>query len=585
MKRFYFLLATMILWLGATAQNINAKLICESGDGKTVKLLWFLQSWDNNLQSFDIKRKMNGKGKWEMLNKTPIVPALGLNKNLENVEPDVAEQQRLKEKLQTLIADKKTKEISADVYADKLKTDPKAIQGVAFTIALDYDLALLNGFGVVDRSAEDGNSYEYGLFLSTSKEPVSTCSWKYGAKANLDEVATNFSSDIMIKPFNILLKWNANAEKLKTTQAAGFNVYKKNGIEWTKLNATPVNAPATIDYVFADKTAVNRNNAVTYAIALVSIFGNEGNKTEHIYDPSLHPEEHKAAELGEIKSAGENFKDGFAISWTFPQEYEKYIKGFVIEKNNMPEGYKEVTAVLPANARSYSEKTFSPPASYVSFRVYALYNDAAKIKGNEQLFYYLPVIYAPQPKNVAGKWVKENGKTYIDLTWDKQAKNDTLTDGFQLYASNRFDNKMYWENSVPLIEQSTYRYEVFNNNATQYKFIIAAVSKYKAVGAFSDTVVVQTPTASLPKPVIYPYTVDSAKVTLNWTYPDVADLKGFRVYQNGNLVASEFQLQKGINKFLSPQLQIGATYKFAIRAVTEGGVESDLSIQREVFIQ
>ena len=576
-----------MLCLSTFSQSTEVKLLGESGDGKTLKLIWFMQSWNNHAQGFDIKRRIAGNGSnWETLNTTPIVPELSVSKNLQNVEPDVAEQARLKAKLQTLISEHKTKEIPSAVYLQKLSADEKAMQGVAFAIALDYDMALLNGFGAIDRSAAMGNTYEYGLFYAADKnEALSTFNWVYGTKAMLDNAAVNIESGIMAKPLKIQLKWAADAATMKGVQAAGFNVYKKNGSEWVKLNTTTLNAQVKDGFVYTDNSITDRNKAETYAVSLVSIFGNEGNKTEHTYNPLLHPLEHKAVELGEIKSAGKNFEKGFELNWNFPAEYEKYVKGFVVEKANMPGGYKQVSDTIPATQRVYNEKTFSPPASYVSFRVYAIYNDAAKMKGNEQLYYYLPTIYAPSPSRLTGKWIKENGKTYIDLSWDNKATGDSLTEGYQLYASNRFDNQMYWENSLPLIRQSQYRYEVFNNNATNYRFCIAAVSKYKAVGSFSDTITIQAPTVSLPVPVIYPYTVDSAKVTLNWNYPGLADLKGFRIYQNGNLVANEFQLLKGVNRFISPQLQQGATYRFALKAVTENGVESDLSIQREVYVQ
>lgn len=572
------------------AQQEHVRLLGESGDGRIVKLIWFFKSWDPKTTGFDVKRRNTGDGpssQWESLNPSPIVPGISLEKQLLLVEKSNTEQIRLNDKLRTLIAQKKTREIPSTDYLQRLATDTNALEGLSFAIAMDYDLALINGFALVDRTAAEGNTYEYGLFLVSgnraSERPVATFSWKQGTAAMLDPPVM-IKSNPLAKNNHIQLVWNLPDQQLPENMA-GFNVYKRSGGNWTKLNYGPIaarNNPSGFSFV---DTTTSLSQRTTYAISLQSMFGNEGRKVEYTYDPADHPLTLKAPDLGNIAAAGDNYENGFVVNWTFPKDYERFLKGFIVEKANLPAGYQTVSKILSPLTRRFIENSFSPPASYIQFKVTAIYKDEEKLASNEKLFYYLPVIYAPKPTNLKGNWVKENKKTFINLSWDPKSASDTLTEGYQIFASSRFDDKLYLEGSLPLIKQNNFRYEVFNKKAGTYRFTIAAVNKYKAVGHFSDTIIVNTPSVELPVPVIYPYSLDTArKVTLEWTYDSLADLKGFRVYQNGNMVASEFELKRDARKFVSPPLKLNDTYLFTIQAVTNGGEESERSMPRDIYI-
>ena len=586
MKRIIILsIILFAIILNAYSQESNVKLIGETADGKTVKLMWFLKIWDKDLIGFNIKRK-DESGNWIMINKQLIVPELSNTKKLDNVESDAGEQMRLSKKVQQLIQDKHTKEVYSANYIQKLTDDPNALKAVAFTIALDYDMALLNGFGLVDRSSTKGK-YQYGLFLvRKNKEeaaPATTYSFEYGVKTNLTP-SVNVSSLLMNRKA-IQLKWDVTSNNFTEMNAAGFNVYKQSANQWIKLNKGLVSTGNSINtkYTFFDTTATTKSNT-KYAVSLVSMFNNEGNKVEYSYNPEEHPLEYKTPELTDIKSAGENFAKGREVSWTFPVEYEKYVKGFVLEKANLPEGYKDVVAISDVHLRFFDDNTFSPPAAYLKYRLKAIYKDDIKLTGNEKLYYFLPVIYAPKPENVTAKIVKEQKKVFVDLNWNSKSVSDSLTSGYQLFVTDPFDGKMYLEGSIPLINENNYRYEIKNVHSATYRFVVAAVSKYKAVGQFSDTVSITSPSLKLPVPALYPQSQDTGRVMLTWKYDNIPDLKGFRLYQNGNIVQSEFELKKDARKFVTPKLKIGSTYKFNLQAITESGTESDLSMPQEIYI-
>jgi hypothetical protein len=590
MRKFAILFVVLLQFLHADGQDGNVSLMGESGDGKTVKLVWFFKAWDKAAIGFNVMRRTmneNKNGTWEKLNPSIIQLGTSASKPLQNVEPDENEAKRLSEKLQMLIAKKSIREISTTDFLQRLGTDAKAIQGIAYATALNYDVALISGFALIDRSTAAGNTYQYGLFIvkqnGSSDNPAATFTWRYGTTAQLD-VPIQLKTRTTATNNQLQLRWNVEPAQLKQRNAAGFNVYKQSGGNWVKLNYGPLAISTKFsEYTFMDSTA-NALTPTTYAVALQSMFGNEGKRIEYRHDPSLHPLEYRAAELDSVKATGENFDKGFQLKWRFDPTHEKFLKGFVVEKANLPQVYKTVSTTLPPNTRTFVETSPSPPASYVQFKVTAIYKDDESIPGNEKLFYYLPVVYAPKPVNFKGTWVKEKENTFIDLAWDPKTSSDSLTDGYYLYALNPADGKVYLQGSIPMIKGNAYRYKIFNTKSIDYRFAIAAVSRYKTVGHTSDTIGVLAPTVILPIPIIYPYSLDTGRVTLQWKYDAIADLKGFRVFQNGNMVASEYELKKDARMFVTPVLKFNDTYLFTIQAVTERGIESPLSMARDIYI-
>jgi hypothetical protein len=191
----------------------------------------------------------------------------------------------------------------------------------------------------------------------------------------------------------------------------------------------------------------------------------------------------------------------------------------------------------------------------------------------------------PKPEHPKGVWKKTDSKVIVQLSWDNKQPGDTLTESYQIYALNPVSNTFYLEMGIPPILTNHYDYDIQYSKASIYKFCISAISKYKTESVLSDTVSIMVPSQQLPYPIITDATLDSNKVNLRWKYPDVWDLKGFRLFQNGNQVASEYELNRDIKEFKTPGLKWGAMYDFTVQAVSESGVVSDLSIPESIIIQ
>lgn len=569
-----------------TAQQ--SQIIGESGDGKTIKLIWFFKTWDKEVTGFDIKRRSTGniKSDWQKLNSATILPSISVNKNLELNGVDAAEAARINQKLVKLIQSKKVNEISAADYLQKLRTDDKALRGLSFAIALDFDFALINGFAFYDRTPASGQTYEYGLFLvkgnkTTSKEECSF-TWESGSVAPLNP-KMSISAKWATRQNKLQLNWTLNEKMSEGIYLAGFNVYRKTADTWTKLTTSPSNLTGKNGYIWWD-SMVSQTAPTVYGVTLQSIFGNEGKRTEFTFNPNDYPQAYHSPDLEEVGSSGVNFEGGFALKWKFPKEQEQFIKGFVIEKANLPEKYKELPSMLPPRVRNQVEKSHSVPASYVTFRIVAVYNDGTRMAGNEKMLYYLPEIKAPKPTGLTAKWRKAGNTFYADLSWNTKKPEDTLSQHYQIYASNPVNGKFAQEQTPQPVKTNQYSFPLNYSTASKYKFCVAAVNRFGHVGWMSDTALLFSPSQSLPFINFSQAVLDSNRVSLLWNYGDIWDLKGFRIYQNGNLVASEYELKKEVRNFKTPGLKWNVDYNFTIQAVSVNGVVSEISIPTTVYI-
>jgi len=580
MTKHSLILLFLVLWtFFAKGQNNAAQLLLQSPDGKNVKLIWFFKSWQKDITGFDIKRRA-GTDNWEKLNDQPIVPGISAQKDLTIVTGDKSEAGRLSAKLAQLIQSNKLHEIAPADYMNKMASDTNAIKALAFMIAMDYDVALINGFAFEDNTKKQRSKLEYGLFNTANGTQLASTMWNYGDMPDLNVV-----SDIKIKKTarknKLEIIWKADPTKMQTAYIAGFDLYRND----QKLNSGPVMAikdQSQSLFSYFDSLTGSDPKA-TYTIKAVSIFGIEGQGQKTTFESANYPDAmHNAAIDTIITPANTN---EITVQWSFPKDQDKYIKGFVVEKDNMPLGFKRVSDLLPANNRSFTDRSATKLAAYIRIRVSAIYNTDDTVSGNEKLFYYLPAIKPARPKNLIAKTEVTTGKKcVVKLQWDAKDVADSITDFYQLYASDPLTGKFLLEAGIPPIRENRYTYPLDYNSSSKYRFCISAIGKTMTESELSDTAFVVSPTLELPIPGAPIATQDSNMVLISWSYPDIADLKSFRVFQNNNMVVSEFEYGKNFRQFKTPALKWNTSYNFSIQAVTESGVVSEVSVPATVIV-
>lgn len=487
MKTSLLVLATILLTTHTIyAQGDHANLLVQSPDGKTVKLVWFINKWNNDITAFDVKRK-EGLKDWVKLNTEPIMLGVSVKKKFSVINDDKAEESVLRAKLYKLLAAHLLEEIDSEPFVQQLKNDDKAVQAVSKMITYDYDVALIMGFGFVDHSPKMKTNYHYGVFIAGTDKLLANVQWNYGQIPDLNAVQEitargNSGSN------GILLMWHADMDKIRSGDIAGFNVYRE-GIRLNEVPVTMFSSKDPTEFVWNDASA-NGAVPIQYSVSAESVFGIEGIIHPYVYDPADHPAVYKQSEVNEIASLGFYFKDGINVKWSFPKEDQRFIKGFYIEKDNMPDGYKKVSGLIDPADRAFTDKSPSPVSGYIRFRVVAEYTDRSDIAGIEKLYSYFPISEPPAPQRTKAVQLLTDKKKIITLTWDSRMNGDSLTESYNVYAFDSINNKYSLANDKQIISGTKYLYPVKDDTQLIQKFYVTSVGRNKRESQPGDTVAV-----------------------------------------------------------------------------------------------
>jgi len=280
MNKILLTISLSLIMLSSWAGEINSKLIGESTDGKTVKMMWFIKKWDKNLTGFNIKRKTL-KGEWVTINSETIIPNISVDNNIQNVENNTKELMRLRLKLNNLINSGKLNTITNSELVQTLTNNNESLKALTQSFGIDYDMALLTGFGLVDRNVPS-DIVQYGLFYVRNNNeedivPSAVMNWKSGEVTNANPVIHINSNT---KGCNVQLYWNVTFQVMDQLHTQGFNIYRKDKDGWIKINNSPISEfdNQKNAYTFTD---VNNKEANTeYAVATATMFNNEGFRNE-----------------------------------------------------------------------------------------------------------------------------------------------------------------------------------------------------------------------------------------------------------------------------------------------------------------
>ena len=573
MKFLIALFVSVLLSAGAVfSQNDNASLILQSPHGHAVKIMWFFKSWDERFRGFDIKRREGLSQDWVCLNKNVIWPSFLAKHDFRNVGLDKSEAERIRSLAVKYIADHKLPPLDSQQFASKMINDEKFLPLFSKMIADDYDLALISGFAFVDQSNLRKINYEYGLFDHESGNMLAHALWNYGEVPDLN-VVSDVTSRSFANKRGILIWWNAEPSRISSGYVHGFNIYR-DGI---RLNQEPISPTRTEDEGFEwyDSTA-NSAQPNQYAIASESMLDIEGIIKAYTYLPSEHPSNYQKARVDNVASLGLYFKEGVRVIWDFPIDYEKYILGFYLEKENIPGGYKRVSPLLPPSFRDYTDRSKSSVSSYIRFRVITVYKDRLSVPGPDRVYSYFPLREPPAPLDLSWSGVVKNKSYLLTIKWNLPMSGDSITDYYRLFRYNNVDGRFDRVADAGKIKTNYYNYLCSEEQAGENRFCLSAVGKNGAESKMSDTLTVLIPTADPPKPAGLMVAPADKNLVIQWQYGELFDLKGFRLFVNNKLVAGEDSLTKNTRE-CPLVLPHGHKYEFKIQAVTTSDVTSELS--------
>jgi hypothetical protein len=515
------------------------------------------------------------------------LPGNWLKKDLSNIENNPQSLSELIKKRKmyfigiTNPIEIKLNEVTTEDCYNKGK-DSTLFFGISFLISQDYDVAKMFGFALEDRNIPEAKEYQYGLFAkykSGEEQLVKTFDWIYESLPEINlRISTSQISSRNKKRVDVQWKFNYNDYKNQPT-LAGFNLYKKEiGKEYVRLNKNRLIVSSTDSIAVISYKDKNLKNTVqyVYALAPVTIFNNEANYFEIEYNPTNVP-----GEFPQMKLFKDSTSSKVLFSWNFEKTNERFIKGFkILRENEATSSYDSIAFVSPS-VRSY-EETSPPKSKWYTYN----YKVKTELKGNYYgtesnliSFFIPPKPETPKNFNIA---LNKEGKNYsIILKWEPN-KKDTFTTGYYIYTTDRNPVSKIpslYKSYLPMTFTNQIKYE-YVSSGNRYGFAVAAVYNIYGVlieGEKSNIEYILIPTGQINRLQFENVNqTNDKRVIFNWNFnsKNYPDMKGFRIYNNGQLFMDENKISKESRTITSDVLK-PAIYKFQITAITSSGVESE----------
>jgi len=476
-------------------------------------------------------------------------------------------------------------EIEPGVFIN-LITDEKTLKVVSLMLNSDFDICLIAGFGYVDVNVPKSSEiYEYGLFTvegqGESDDLVATFNWEHGTSPTIDvpmqgAAKTNKSNK------TVDLTWEVDVEKYKNYGILnGFNIFRKEMEgDFIKLNDKPIwvslkEAKSTLYYRDIN---VDLEKGYVYAAAPNTIFNTNGSFNEIKVEPVVVIPEITPPKL----SAPQYSTNKLQLNWEFDSSKEAFIKGFYIQKKqDQGNLFENISDLQPVNTRSF-DFTNLPAANdnYYHFKVIAIKADGIELWSNRKIYYHKKETKPSVPQNLKGEINREGESIKLLLNWEKPTLNPEAITEYYLYTSHPNDEKVVKDSSLGKITAESTEYTIHKNSSARYYFAISAVNGNYEESPLSNKIEIVVPSMSLPFIDIWPLAQEGNAITLNWKYSnEIADLAGFRLFQNGELIANESTIDETNRQWVVTNLEPGK-YSFEMMAISESGVESERSKPR-----
>lgn len=566
------------------SQQPIARLHGERRDG-VVRLAWELSSWPQDLQGFIVRSRAvneNGTpvGSWTNLQDRPITPGMWTEKDLSNVEPDESRRKQLQSDFQNLLREKRIREVREQEFLATVGSNSQILSAVGREILTDFRRAQFIGLGCVDRDVRPGRDREYGLFMVRTSgrvddQPAATV------------VATTFSrDDDRLKVTDLVvrermagtdLSWRFEEARAQRWSIFGFNVYRADAgtTSFRLISSGGVAGPRVEDgwryFTFVDATAA-REGSYTYAVAPVNVFGSEfGTRTVADYPPRA------ALTIAPALEQVQQTPDGnVSVSWTFDPSQQESIRGFVVERLELPQGeFAPISGLLPPGERRFSDTEEKANQAAYAYRVRVRSEAGDERTSAPVTLVFVQQQIPPRPTALAAEYVGVSGRPYIHLRWAAKPSTGGVTEGYVLFADRIRPGVLSRQASVPLIRGNEYWFDVPTLESRTYTVAIAGAARGGVIGPSIEARVFVP--GKLPASPTAPSVVQekpAGPVELRWEYPAGVELRGFRVTVDRAVKADERQLAADARSWRTEDATPGRTHAFEVVAVTREGTLS-----------
>jgi hypothetical protein len=313
----------------------------------------------------------------------------------------------------------------------------------------------------------------------------------------------------------------------------------------------------------------------------VAAVGKEGQQSTHA-DVSLVAPGKIMPQIRPAVVERKTTAEPLTIRWEYPDL--TYLRGFRIFLNGKLAADEKI---VTTRERSWKYAAMLREGETYAFSIVAVSPDGMLSEPSVASSYVTrkPDEVAVRRPEASGAWADVGGKRVIRLTWSAPEGVEAVR-GYRIEADEvNIDNFKVVAAEVP-VTATEFAYAVPKSDRS-YSFRIIPIDR-SGQNRSSAEVLVLAPGRTLPPATLRTVSVldaDKGLIKWSWTYPALPDLKGFRVYQDGQLVADEDTLKPDVREWTFEPLAPGKQHQFEMEAVGQTGAVSERGARRYYSIR
>ena len=394
MKTLTSLLLTLALsFTPGRSQDRNFILLGE-GRGQEVRLFFMPEVWYKNLEGFEIKRREVGTSNWTTVTKSPILPGINKNKDLQNC---IINNQNFllnaTNQGKAMIENAQLNEMSAETFKSEMSIQEKA-EFFSLFFNRDFVIALHAGLGFIESNLQykPGTEIEYGLFTLengiTGSIPANTFQFQVGSQPHYPLGAELNAEQTGHK---VKLNWQVPKDQYKSYRILnGFHIDKKlSDGEVLRLSEHPIwmkTGEKKGSVIFNDK--IEDQQQIHYILRAVTIFNTETAGEEFPFTPKKQIDFSSFSPKLVMNSMGENYEEGIEFIWSDSIYLNMEVDRFILQrKESISSSWENIESDLDPNIFYYTYKENLAEEQNYYFRIVIVLKNNRELWSNQVRVY------------------------------------------------------------------------------------------------------------------------------------------------------------------------------------------------------
>jgi hypothetical protein len=390
-----------------------------------------------------------------------------------------------------------------------------------FCADMSAEVATASGLFYRDTLVKANERYLYRVYSQAPSLPKDTALAYHGTSDYfpLPEI-TNIKAEF--GDHAVAISWNS--KDLREYYSAYWIEKSKDGKVFEKANDLPFINFSTDDSrdpdqcIWTDSLEEN-GKAYYFRVRGISPFAEEGPASIVLQGVGAEPVVYSPRVVG---AAGTS-KNEAIVRWKFPDEYQRQIKGFDVERSRDSErSYRKISNRLPASARDFIDPQ---PLDANYYRIVAITLDDRELRSFPMLYQPLDSVPPLAPTGLTGT-IDSLGRVY--LTWKKNEEPDLL--GYRVLRSNFRRAEFSQITSDPVLEPGFVDTISLNNLTSSIYYKVQAVDTRYNPSSYSVVAKLRKPDIIAPvSPVLKSLVINDNNVQTEWIKSSSTDVHHYEL--------------------------------------------------------